>query len=57
VPTVNVVGLDVNTPDAAYAGSEAKERIAKALKTIAKLINTVSIFLLLGLYIILNLQL
>jgi hypothetical protein len=46
----------VNVPDAAYAGVAAKAIIARALRTIVTLINTVSIFLLLGLYIILNLQ-
>jgi hypothetical protein len=54
--SVNTVGSRVIVPEAAYAGCAAKERIAIALKIIAILINTVSIFLLLGLYIILNLQ-
>jgi len=42
----------VNVPLAAYAGCAANDITARALKTIANVINTVSIFLLLGLNII-----
>jgi hypothetical protein len=54
-----VLGVRVNdcVGVTAAAGVVVRANIAKALNTIAILINTVSNFLLLGLYIIKNLQL